>query len=543
MSYAITQSCCSDATCVSVCPVNCIHPTPDEPDFGTTDMLYIDEDTCIDCGACADACPVDAIRPADRLLGPQSIFVDLNRAYYADREVDHAWGEPQFPASLPSPSRGLRVAVVGTGPAASYTAQELLYATDAEVTMIDRLPVPGGLVRAGVAPDHPSTKRIGDTFASMWDNPRLHLVANLDVGRDVTRADVLDHHHAVVYATGAASDRALDVPGEDLPGSISATDVVRWYNGDPLARVEAPVLTSPRAVVVGNGNVGLDVARILTGDPERLASTDISDDALAALRDGALHEVVVLGRRGPEHAAYTGPELLALAHRLDAELVVADDPVTRATIAEAAPGTRAALLRDVPLVDVDLTAPPAPGRRIVLAFGRPTTGLVGGDRVEAVLTGAGDADAPTGSVVAGLVVRAVGYRGRPVADLPFDDVSGTVPHRAGGVVDADGERVPGTYVAGWIKRGPSGGIGANRSCAAETVATLLDDLAHDRVHAPPRGSAAFARLVRKRQGDALGLRHVKNIDRTEREAGELAGRPRVKLATVPDLLAAGRRRR
>ncbi|MFY0405529.1 FAD-dependent oxidoreductase [Solicola sp. PLA-1-18] len=541
MSYAITQSCCNDATCVSVCPVNCIHPTPDEPDFGTTDMLYIDGDSCIDCGACADACPVDAIRPADRLFGPESIFVELNAQYYADRDVDHTWGEPQFPRSMPTPSRGLRVAVVGTGPAASYTAQELLYATDAEVTMIDRLPVPGGLVRAGVAPDHPSTKRIGDSFASMWDNPRLHLVANLDVGRDVSREEVLEHHHAVVYATGAASDRALDVPGEDLPGSISATDVVRWYNGDPLADVEAPVLTSARAVVVGNGNVGLDVARILTGDPDHLATTDIADEALAALRDGALHEVVVLGRRGPEHAAYTGPELVALAHRLDAELVVADDPDTRAAIEAAAPGTRAALLRDVPMVPVDLTAPPAPGRRIVLAFGLATRELVGDSHVTGVRTARGDEPGP--EVATGLVVRAVGYRGRPVADLPFEDESGTVPHEGGGVVDADGARVPGTYVAGWIKRGPSGGIGANRTCAADTVATILDDLGHGRVPAPRRGAAAFARLVRKRQGDALGLKHVLNIDRTEREAGAAAGRPRVKLTTVPDLLAAGRGRK
>ncbi|MFJ9609766.1 FAD-dependent oxidoreductase [Kitasatospora sp. NPDC101176] len=583
MAYAITQTCCNDASCVSVCPVNCIHPTPDEPEFGTTDMLFIDPAACIDCGACADACPVDAVFPVDRLRGPDTVFGDLNRDWYRDHPNDHAWGAPTFPRSLPDGLGTLRVAIVGTGPSAGYTAQELLRSTGAEITMIDRLPVTGGLLRHGVAPDHQSTKRIAESFASVFHDPRLRMHLNVEVGTDLTHEELAAHHHAVVYAVGAAADRRLGIPGEDLPGSLPATTFVGWYNAEPTVPADAVDLTAERAVVVGNGNVAVDIARILLTDPDRLAATDIADHALAALRRSRVREVVLLARRGPGQAAWTRAEFLALRRLHGVEVVVEDHPEVRAAIETAAPDSQAALLAGLPLVPFDGGDAPRPGRRIVLRFlSAPTAlsgaaevdgsvtavrpggagasgavgavgaaGAVGRGRVEAVSVvrttmAAGDRAEPTGEtdvLRAGLVVRSIGHRGVPVPGLPFDERTATVAHLGGRVVDpATGQPVPGTYVVGWAKRGPSGGIGANRACARETVDALLDDAAA-RVLAAPAGTRKdLDRLVHRRRPDAVGLRELRAVDRAERARGAAEGRPRVKLATVPDLLAASRRK-
>ncbi|MFG2916760.1 FAD-dependent oxidoreductase [Kitasatospora sp. NPDC048298] len=563
MAYAITQTCCNDASCVSVCPVNCIHPTPDEPEFGTTDMLYIDPRACIDCGACADACPVDAVFPVDRLRGPDTVFGDLNRDWFRDHPSDHAWGAPSFPRSLPGELGTLRIAVVGTGPSAGYTAQELLRSTSAEITMIDRLPVTGGLLRHGVAPDHQSTKRIVESFASVFHDPRLRMHLNVEIGTDVSHQELAAHHHAVVYAVGAAADRRLGIPGEDLPGSLPATTFVGWYNAEPTVPAEAVELSAAeRVVVVGNGNVAVDIARILLTDPDRLAATDIADHALAALRRGRVREVVLLARRGPEQAAWTRAEFLALRQLPGVEVVVADDPQVRAAIEPAgvepgagagAPGSGsgAALLAGLPLVPYDGAAAPAPGRRIVLRFLSAPVELSGDGRVEALtverttlaadgrVEGTGERDV----LRAGLVVRSIGHRAVPLPGLPFDERAGTVAHRAGRVVDpATGRPLPGTYVVGWAKRGPSGGIGANRACARETVDALLDDATARALPVPEADRRDFERLVRRRRPDAVGLRELRAVDRAERERGESEGRPRVKLATVPELLAAGRRR-
>ncbi|MFD9686278.1 FAD-dependent oxidoreductase [Kitasatospora sp. NPDC059088] len=563
MAYAITRTCCNDASCVSVCPVNCIHPTPEEPEFGTTDMLYIDPQACIDCGACADACPVDAVYPVDRLRGPDVVFGDLNRDWYRDHPNDHAWGAPGFPRSLPGELGTLRIAVVGTGPSAGYTAQELLRCTSAELTMIDRLPVTGGLLRHGVAPDHQSTKRIAESFASVFHDPRLRMHLNLEVGTDVTHEELAAHHHAVVYAVGAAADRRLGVPGEDLPGSLPATSFVGWYNADPTVPADAVELSAERVVVVGNGNVAVDIARILLTDPDRLAVTDIADHALAALRRSRVREVVLLARRGPEQAAWSAPEFLALRRLPGVELVVEDHPQVRAAIEAAAPDSRAALLAGLPLVSTGDAggeggeggegAQPGPGRRIVLRFLSTPVELAGADgRVAGLtvertrLTGDGVPDGTTGereTLRAGLVVRSIGHRGVPLPGLPFDERTGTVARRGGRVVDpATGQALPGAYVVGWAKRGPSGGIGANRACARETVDALLDDAVARVLPEPPAGRAEFERLVRRRRPDAVGLKELRAVDRAERERGAAQGRPRVKLATVAELLAAGRRR-
>ncbi|MCC9311637.1 FAD-dependent oxidoreductase [Kitasatospora sp. RB6PN24] len=519
MAYAIIQNCCTDATCISVCPVNCIHPTPGEPDYGHTDLLHIDPDACIDCGACADACPVDAIFPVDRLAGSLVHYGEVNRQYYQDNPNSHAWGKPDFPRSVPADLGTLRVAVVGTGPAAAYTAQELLRTAGAEITMIDRRPMAGGLLRHGVAPDHQATKRIGDSFAQLYRNPRLRLHLNVEVGRDLSAADLAAHHHAVVHAVGAPGERRLGVPGEELPGVLSAGTVVGWYNADPDVPAFAVDLAAERAVVVGNGNVALDIARVLLSDPERLAGTDIADHALAALRTGSLREVVLLARRGPADAAYTAPEFLALRQLPGVRVVVASDEEPLGT----APG-KSALLHGLPVETVDWTRPAPAGRRIVLRFLDRPAEFLGQGRVEAVRLASG------GLIPAGLVVRAIGFRGVPLPGLPFDEATGRVPNLGGRVT-------AGTYVAGWVKRGPSGGIGTNRACAKETVDALLDDAAAGLLPPPPRSAADFDRLVRRRCPGATGLPELRAIDRLERERGAASGRPRVKLATAAELLS------
>ncbi|WP_410639044.1 FAD-dependent oxidoreductase [Amycolatopsis sp. lyj-346] len=470
MAFAITQTCCADASCVSVCPVNCIHPTPDEPEFGHTDLLYIDPATCIDCGACADACPVDAIFPAGDLTGPLRAYEEINAEYYAGRDVladvsvapnFHRWAPPSFGRVLPSDFAPLDVAVVGTGPAGMYAVEDLLLHTNARVTLVDRLPVAGGLIRFGVAPDHPSTKKIGETFARFHDHPRLRLRLGVAAGPELA-----GRHDAVIYAVGATEARRLGVPGEDLPGSLPAATVVGWYNGHPDVEPDAVDLSAERVVVVGTGNVALDIARILTADPEALAATSIAPDALARLRSAKVREVVLLARRGPETPAYTRPELLALAAR-GGLVVDAHDPRIPAAIDGAEPGEKAAWLRGVPRERVDWSVPPPEGRRIVLRFHSAPVAFGGDTEVRAVVTSGPEGDV---EIATGRVVRAAGFRGVPVPGLPFDEESGTVPNEAGRVPGR-----PGVYVAGWIKRGPSGGIGANKACARETVGTLLAD--------------------------------------------------------------------
>lgn len=484
MAFAITQTCCADASCVSVCPVNCIHPTPDEPDFGRTEMLYIDPETCIDCGACADACPVDAIFPAGDLTGPLRAYEEINAEFYAGRDVlaeatvapnFHRWSPPAFTRVLPSDFPALDVAVVGTGPAGMYAVEDLLLHTSARVTLVDRLATAGGLIRYGVAPDHPSTKRIGETFARFHDHPRLKLRLGTEAGPELA-----GRHDAVIYAVGATEARRLDVPGEDLPGSLPAAAVVGWYNGHPDIAPDAVDLSAERVVVVGTGNVALDIARILTADPESLAGTSLAPPALARLRSSKVREVVVLARRGPEDAAYTRSELLALAAR--GNLVVdAHDPRITAAIDDG--DGKADILRGLPRETVDWSSPPPDGRRVVLRFHSAPLEFTGDTEVRGVRV-TGDAE-----ILAGRVVRAAGFRGVPVPGLPFDEVTGTVPNTAGRVE-------PGTYVAGWIKRGPSGGIGANKACARETVGALLEDAVAGRLPSRQRRRGP-AKLLRR----------------------------------------------
>jgi ferredoxin/flavodoxin---NADP+ reductase len=391
------------------------------------------------------------------------------------------------------------------------------------------LPVAGGLVRYGVAPDHPATKKVGDTFGRFHTHPRVRMHLGVEVGKDVTAEELAAHHDAVIYAVGASFDRRLGIPGEDLPGSISATAFVAWYNAHPEIAPDAVDLSAERVVVVGNGNVALDVARILVRDPETLAGTDIADHALAALRAGKVREVVLLGRRGPSDAAYTRSELLALKHLPGVELVVDDhDPRIGAGIENAGAKDKAADLKDVTRREMDWSLPPAAGRRIVFRFHSAPSEVLGEDTVRAVRT-TGTPEAR--DIPAGMLLRAVGYRGAPITGLPFDEATGTVPHANGRVTG-----MPGTYVVGWIKRGPSGGIGANRTCAAETVGTLLADAVAGALPAPSSPAKAFQRLVRSRNRQVVDASGLAAIERAEVARGLREGRPRVKLTTVAELV-------
>ena len=535
--FVITQSCCSDASCVSVCPVNCIHPTPEERGFGSSDILHIDPETCIDCGACADACPVDAIFPADKLGTRDQVFIEINANYYKDNhDITSGWNQVSYP-EIPKLPRDMRVAVVGTGPSAGYALRMILDFTEAQVTVIDRLPTPGGLVRAGVAPDHPSTKNVMRGFDLLYRDPRVTMATNVEVGEiadgaHVTPAELNEHFDAVFYAVGASESRALGIPGEDLPGSISATDLVAWYNAAPhrgessnsVVTQGPPMPTKPtgRTVVVGTGNVALDVARILVSPPELLATTDIADRALSMLRRQNVHEVVLLGRRDQASAAYTAAEYRALATIPGVEVIVCESP-------EALEGLR-------------LDAPADPGRRrIIFLFHSTPDKILGHDHVESVsVTTAGT----THEIVTDLVVRSIGYRSTPIAGLPFDGTRGIFPNVDGRMTDEVGEILPGVYVTGWARRGPKGGIGANKLCAEQTVEEFLADARDGKLARATRSADDFTTLLRRRTRHVIGYAGMRAIDRAERRRGRGEGRPRVKYETVAAMVgAAGWRKR
>ncbi|SEH64155.1 ferredoxin--NADP+ reductase [Mycolicibacterium rutilum] len=537
MPHVITQSCCSDGSCVYACPVNCIHPTPDEPGFATAEMLYIDPAACVDCGACVSACPVGAIAHDSKLSTEQLPFVALNAAFYPEPEgklppTSKLAPVIEAPMVHPRPTGPLTVAIVGSGPAAMYAADELLTQEGVRVNVFEQLPTPYGLVRAGVAPDHQSTKRVTTLFDKIADRAGFRFYLNVEIGADLTHDELLEHHHAVLYAVGAPNDRRLEIDGMGLPGTGTATEFVAWYNGHPEFASLPIDLSHERVVVVGNGNVALDVARILTTDPDVLARTDIADHALAALRGSKVTEVVVAARRGPAQSAFTLPELIGLTATTEVVLSAADhDAVLRDLAVAGDPLTRNKLEILSKLGDASA---PVTRPRIRLAYGLTPARILGQSRVEAVEFAAGD---DVRRVDAGMVLTSIGYRGRAVRGLPFDESAGVVPNDGGRVIEpASGRPVPGSYVAGWIKRGPTGFIGTNKSCAAQTVRNLVDDYNSGVLRDPVRPSA-LDRLVRRRQPDLVDAAGWKAIDAAEIARGG-DGRPRAKFTAVTDMLAA-----
>jgi ferredoxin/flavodoxin---NADP+ reductase len=444
----------------------------------------------------------------------------------------------------------LRVAVVGSGPAGFYAADALLRSEDppVEVDLIDRLPTPWGLVRLGVAPDHENIKAVSRAFEKTAARPGFRFFGNVEVGTTVSHEELAERYDAVVYTVGAQTDRRLGIPGEDLPGSWAATEFVAWYNGHPDFQDRQFDLSHERAVVIGNGNVAIDCARMLALTADELASTDTTHEAIDAIVGAGVREIVMLGRRGPVQAAFTPPELKELGELAGAEPIVdpADLQLDPASVLELE-ADRERARRNFDLLE-DYAAREAEGRprRIVLRFLASPVAILGEDRVEAVEVvrnelveeGGRIVARPTGEteiVPAGIVLRSVGYQGVALPGVPFDERSGTIPNDRGRVEGA--ER---TYVAGWIKRGPSGVIGTNKKDAAETVELLLEDARAGRL-AGAKPELQLVDLLEEKGAHFVEYAGWQAIDAAERGAGEPLGRPRVKLTAWEKLLETGGR--
>ncbi|KLO33432.1 FAD-dependent oxidoreductase [Mycobacterium haemophilum] len=450
------------------------------------------------------------------------------------------------------------IAIVGSGPSGFFAAASMLKAADASfdtpdaidvaVDMLEMLPTPWGLVRSGVAPDHPKIKSISKQFEKTAEDPRFRFFGNVTVGEHIQPAELAERYDAVIYAVGAQSDRALNIPGEDLPGSVAAVDFVGWYNAHPNFHEMSPDLSGARAVVIGNGNVALDVARILITDPDVLARTDIADHALESLRPRGIEEVVIVGRRGPLQTAFTTLELRELADLDGVDVIV--DPVELDGISdEDAAAVGKTTKQNIKVLRDYAACPPRPGhRRIVFRFLTSPIEIKGEGKVERIVLGQNDLVTDDSGRVAAkdtgareelpvqLIVRSIGYRGVPTPGLPFDDSSGTIPNTDGRV---DGSR--NEYVVGWIKRGPTGVIGTNKKDSQDTVDTVMKDLAgaKDATEFGADHADRLAEWLAARQPKLVTSAHWQAIDRFERAAGEPHGRPRVKLPNLAELLRIG----
>jgi ferredoxin--NADP+ reductase len=449
-----------------------------------------------------------------------------------------------------------RVAVVGAGPAGAFAAATLLRARgDVEIDLIERLPTPWGLLRAGVAPDHQEIKRLQDLFERQTLARGCRFIGGVEVGVDIAHSELMEHYTAVVYATGAQTDKSLGIPGEDLPGSWAATEFVAWYNGHPDYRDLEFDLSGKRAVVIGNGNVAADVTRVLVRDPDELARTDIADHALAALRASGIEEVVVLGRRGPAQAAFTSAELRELGRMEGVDVVVGPeaaqlDPVSVEWLAEE--GTFTAR-KNVELLR-EFASRPAEGaaRRIDLRFLRSPVEIRGDGRVQEIdvqrnaIARDGDGTLraratgdPVETIECDLVLRSVGYRAVRLPDVPFDERAFILPNECGRALDEDGAPVPGVYAVGWIKRGPTGILGTNKRDAEETVACVAEDLREGALPEPAKpGREAIDALLAERRPGHVTADGWHAIDAAELQRGRDEQRPRVKLASHDELVAA-----
>ena len=457
-----------------------------------------------------------------------------------------------------TPEQPLRVAIIGSGPAAFYAADHLLRQKDVtvQVDMLERLPVPYGLVRYGVAPDHLKIKSVIAMYEKTAALPGFRFFGNVEYGEHLSLDDLRRRFHAIVFCTGAPTDRRMNIPGEDMAGSHSATEFVGWYNGHPHFRDRSFDLTQERVAVVGAGNVAIDVARILCLGPDELDETDMASYAVDALRESRVREVWLLGRRGPVQSAFTTNEVRELGEMKHADVIVRPDEMQLDPIsaAELKASGRPAMQQKVDLF-TGFSAKAAEGkpRRLnVRFFVSPVEILDGGNgdvsglkivRNRLAEGANGSVAEPTGefeTLPVGLVFRSVGYRGVPLVGLPFDDRKGTLPNEKGRVMDpATGSAVTGVYASGWIKRGPSGVIGNNKADSVETINTLLADLSAGALNAAVDTDATtFANLVRERRDRCVSFEDWKRLDAIELERGKAAGRPRHKLCTAEEILAA-----
>ena len=456
-------------------------------------------------------------------------------------------------------SNPLRVAIVGAGPTGFYAAEQLLKQKEhtVQVDMYERLPTPFGLVRYGVAPDHQKIKSVTKLFDRTAKKPGFRFFGNVELGKDVSVADLRNYYHQIVYTTGAQTDRSLGIPGENLQRSHAATEFVAWYNGHPDFRDCQFDLSGERAAVIGVGNVAVDVCRILCRTPEELARTDIADYALEALRESNIKEVYMLGRRGPAQAAFTTPEIKELGQLEDADVWVPPEeaelsPLSQEMLAESADR---ATTRKVEIVQSYAEERPDPkSRRLILRFLVSPVEFIGDeeDKVQAMKLVKNElykTDAGTlrprhleeyETLPADIVFRSIGYRGVPLPGVPFKDSWGIILNEEGRVIDPDtGQPVRGEYTAGWIKRGATGVIGTNKPDAAETVEAMMQDVKKGAILDPthPQREAA-ERMVEEKQPLRFTYNDWLELDEMEVARGEEQGRPRVKFTSVEEMLEA-----
>ena len=454
-----------------------------------------------------------------------------------------------------TPESPVRVAIVGAGPSGFYAAEHILKdaATHAQIDLFDRLPTPFGLVRGGVAPDHPKIKSVIRVYEKTAAREGFRFFGNVKVGHDVEVADLERLYHAIVYTVGCETDRQLGVPGEELPGSHAATAFVGWYNAHPDYAGEEFDLSCERAVVIGNGNVAMDVARMLALTGAELRQTDTADHAIEALDRSGIREIVVLGRRGPAQAAFTNPEIRELGEMEDADVVV--DPAeveldeASAAYLDSKEANKTTRVNVEILREFSQRQPSGKRKRIVLRFLASPLEIQGDGRVEKVVIGRNELVDEGGTLRArdtgqreelecGLVLRSVGYTGIPIEGVPFDERRGLILNEGGRVLDShDSGHKVGHYTAGWIKRGPSGVIGTNKKDSQETVDHLLADVAEQKLLGPERPDpSAVEELLSERGVRFVSFEDWQAIDEAEVSRGEPHGRPRVKFVRVEEML-------
>ena len=456
-----------------------------------------------------------------------------------------------------------KIAVIGSGPAGFYAAGELFrqQSWEIKVDMFERLPTPFGLVRGGVAPDHQKIKSVQKIYSRIAENENFRFFGNVEFGRDIFQADLLEHYDAVIYSVGSPADRELGIPGEDLSGSHSATEFVAWYNGHPDFCDYKFDLSAKNAFVIGIGNVALDVARILAKTPEELAETDIADYALDALRASQLEDIWLVGRRGPVQAAFSPAELREFMELAEADVVVEQNVLELDAESQQILETDASndtkknieILKQISLRDVS-----AKKRRVHFLFLSSPVEISGNDKVEKIslvrnqLVKREDgslAAQPTEEInesATELVFRSIGYHGQPLPDLPFDQKSGTIPNECGQVKDPEnGNKLRNReYVAGWIKRGPSGVIGTNKQDAVETVHRMLETFLNEKMEAGKNcTNPDIVALLENRNVKYVSFADWKLIDAHETEAGQKQGRPRVKLTSIAEMLSVIRQKK
>ena len=541
MTYVVTEACIGNkhTNCVDVCPVEAFREGPD--------MLFIDPEVCIDCNACVTECPERAIYPKSAVPAGQERFIALNAREAEVRPVIRESLNREAAAGSGTKVEA-RCAVVGSGPSGFYAAEALLkQLPNARVDMFERLPTPFGLVRYGVAPDHPGIKSVTGSYERIAESPRFRFFGNVEIGRDLQGSELLEHYHTVIYATGGSQSRALEIPGIERNNVFGSSEFVGWYNGHPDHQALS-VDTSPRsAVVIGMGNVALDIARMLVLESGQLAKTDIADDALAALADSNITQVCLVARRGPVQAAFTPKELEQLIALPDVDLVVEPDDLNldAASEAQLARADSTEARQNLELLRSIAERGRGGSKRIRFVFNvSPVEIGVDADQQQCLnLVRNRLEDDGQGRVVAratdesftvpaGLVVHATGYQGQAVDGLAFDARRGVIQNRDGRALGDDAEPSTKEFVTGWIKRGASGVIGSNKHCANETVDQLLEQLPE----APAAIEVDVQALLDSRKVDYVSFADWRLLDAHEQSLGKSEGRPRRKITDVSTML-------